>query len=229
VKTSRQKLLDYVKVKQVVTVAEISQALKMTKANARHHLSILLELGLVTFVGQRMAGRRGRPANLYRLSETVLGENYALLSRALLDEVMSGLPVPDRLPVMRRIVFRWLKETGMLQGEKGPLADLVEIDGKTPLPSGLTKRLVNAIHILNTLNYQAHWEAHAEAPEIILRHCPYAAILPQHPELCLLDAELLALLTQLPVSQVAKLARDITGATYCTFSIGGQRRNNRRS
>jgi predicted ArsR family transcriptional regulator len=69
------------------------------------------------------------------------------------------------------------------------------------------------------MRYQARWEAHADAPRLTLGHCPYAAILPEHPELCALDAALLETLLGAPATQVAKLARDGRGGMYCLFVI----------
>ncbi len=194
----------------------------MTNANTRHHLAILEKLGLVVIAGQRPTRGRGRPANLYRLSETALGENYALLSHAILTEFIAELPPGDRQAVLNRVARRMVEESFEIGSIKRSHAGSGEELAVKPALPGLTQRLVNTIQILNKLSYQAHWEARLSAPEIILRHCPYAAILPQHPELCQLDAELLAVSIQMPVSQEAKLAHDQTGATFCLFSVGSQ-------
>ncbi|MFC2053962.1 hypothetical protein ACFLV7_06640, partial [Chloroflexota bacterium] len=79
------------------------------------------------------------------------------------------------------------------------------------------KRLHYTIEYLNKLIYRARWEAHSEAPRIILGYCPYANILPEHPELCSLDGYLLEELLGAPVTQISKLTTDERGIPSCTF------------
>jgi predicted ArsR family transcriptional regulator len=81
----------------------------------------------------------------------------------------------------------------------------------------MTQRLAKAVLRLNELGYQARWEAHSEAPHVILGHCPYALILPEHPELCQMDAHLLESLLGQPARQTKKLAVDSNGKHYCQF------------
>jgi predicted ArsR family transcriptional regulator len=80
-------------------------------------------------------------------------------------------------------------------------------------------RLQYTIEYLNKLNYRARWEAHSEAPRIMLGYCPYVDILPEHPELCLLDGYLLEELLGDPVTQISKLATDERGIPSCTFRV----------
>jgi predicted ArsR family transcriptional regulator len=203
-KTSRQRLFEYIQVHHVVTVTDLSRALKMTPANARHHLSILIDQGLVEMVGFRPGKGRGRPTQMYSLSAKAQGHNLDRLAGILLDELLSGLGDDERQARIKAISSR-------LRSDK-PGVDRSE-------PSHLTQRLYQAIAQLNQLNYQARWEAHAEAPRLLLEHCPYAAILPEHPELCRLDAFLIESLVEAPVQQNAKLALDPRGRTYCLFTI----------
>jgi predicted ArsR family transcriptional regulator len=94
------------------------------------------------------------------------------------------------------------------------------VPGGDRLPASLTHRLYQAVQRLNELGYQARWEAHSEAPRLLLGHCPYAAILPGHPELCKMDAYLLEGLLGVPVAQTKKRAQDSRGARYCLFIAG---------
>jgi predicted ArsR family transcriptional regulator len=87
-------------------------------------------------------------------------------------------------------------------------------------PANLTQRLGLAVQRLNEMGYQARWEAHRDAPRLFLGHCPYLAILPEHPELCQMDAHLLENLLGVPASQVKKRAQDSRGARYCLFVAG---------
>jgi predicted ArsR family transcriptional regulator len=69
-KTSRQRLLHFLEKKQVATVRDISLALKMTPANARHHLYILIDEGSVEIIGNRVGQGPGRPHKLYKVAKT---------------------------------------------------------------------------------------------------------------------------------------------------------------
>jgi len=73
---------------------------------------------------------------------------------------------------------------------------------------------------LNELNYEARWEAHADAPQVVLGHCPYAEIIDAHPELCQMDTFLLEILIGERAEQVEKLALNVRGWPYCLFRVG---------
>jgi predicted ArsR family transcriptional regulator len=72
---------------------------------------------------------------------------------------------------------------------------------------------------LNELNYQAHWEARADSPIIILGKCPYAPIIDQYPELCVMDKHLLETLLDVNVDQIMKIDRQPEGPQHCLFAI----------
>ena len=201
-KTSRQRLLDYIQAHRAVTILEISRALRMTPANARHHLSILGEQGLVQIAGHRPGSGKGRPAAVYRLSQPAQGAGLHALSSALLVMMTSDLP-ENALPRLAQ------RLAGEGEGHDGPGSG-----------SRLSQRLVRAVQRLNELGYQARWEAHATAPRLILGCCPYAAILPEHPELCQVDAALLETLAGASAGQTARLAPDRQGLPHCIFVIG---------
>jgi predicted ArsR family transcriptional regulator len=86
-------------------------------------------------------------------------------------------------------------------------------------PANMHARLNQAVEHLNTLHYQAAWEASPSGPRVILRNCPYALILSEHPELCQMDAALLSQLLRQPVKQTAKLERNPDGTPHCAFVI----------
>ena len=199
-KSTRRLILDHLRSKQVASVAELSRALQVTPANIRHHLAILTSEGVVGVIGERPATGRGRPTLLYASTQQSSRHNLARLCSALLNEIAH--PQNDASPSesLHRITD--------------------ELGGDTQNPPGsLTGRLYQAIQRLNEMNYQARWEARSSAPQVILGHCPYAAILSDHPELCRLDVLLLEHLLQTRVEKVAHLARDDRGLTYCMFAL----------
>ena len=210
-KTSRQRLLEYVQAHRVVTVEDLSRALRMTRANARHHLAILKEQGVVDLVGLQSSQGKGRPAQLYSLSAQTQRHNLDHLVSALLQELVSSKPVDKQYSTFRNLAQRMLADSLPESG----------LQGAPPRPTpNLTQRLYTAVRQLNEFNYQARWEAHAIAPRLIFEHCPYAAILPKHPEMCRFDGVLLEEMLGSTVTQTAKLEPDPRGAVHCIFHVG---------
>ena len=83
----------------------------------------------------------------------------------------------------------------------------------------LMRRLASTIVRLNTMRYQARWEAGAEGPRVVLGHCPYAAVIEKHPRLCQMDAALLEKLLGGDVRQTAKLEVGAGDMRYCLFVL----------
>jgi len=188
--TTRQKILNYLKRNRTVSSRELARALQMTPANARYHLGILAADGRVEVVTQRQGGR-GRPEKVYRLAGTLIGDNLSALADALLTEADGKV----RMEALGEYI------AGGSVGNSQPLM----------------RRLASTVERLNGMHYQARWEAGAEGPRIVLGHCPYVAVIENHPALCQMDAALLAKLLDGKVRQTAKLEVGAGGMRYCTF------------
>jgi predicted ArsR family transcriptional regulator len=196
-KSTRQQIVDLLSKQDQANAAEISRALSVTQADVRYHLARMLEEGLILVGKPKFSGRRGRPARRYSLALKSKQDNFDILTRAWL---------------------RSLQEEYTHQ-EKGLF--LVNIARQIPgefKPGGsLGKRLVRAVDQLNQQHYQARWEAHAEAPRVMFDRCPFAALRPEFPELCILDTYLLENLLDENVSQVESSAHLADG--FCQFNI----------
>lgn len=206
--TSQQRLFAYIQINKAVTVNELAKVLGMTPANARHHLSALLKAGLVVATGERSQRQRGRPAAIYRISEQALGHNLDKLLIAWLEEFVFPLPESAQQALLRRLARKMASEMQPTPLNKPP-------DERTKL----SRRLSETIQSLDALHYQARWEAHADAPRVILGHCPYIAIQQKYPQICLFDNYLLETLLAKNVCQIACMAVDLRGAYHCTFRI----------
>jgi predicted ArsR family transcriptional regulator len=190
--TTRQKILDYLKRNKTVSSREIARVLQMTSANARHHLGILASDRRVEVISERQGGR-GRPEKVYRLAGTLAGDNLSVLADALLMEANTKVE---------------MEAIGQLiAGESG--------DSGQPL----MHRLATTIERLNTMHYQARWEAGSEGPRIILGRCPYSAIIQKHPQLCKMDLALLSKLLGGKLEQAMKLASGAGGLPFCIFML----------
>lgn len=198
-KSTRQRLLELLKNRNNQTAAELSRALGVTQADARYHLSKMVNEGLIVVVGHQQAGRRGRPARRYALADAALKDNFDLLTSALLTITLAELSAEDQHSFLYRVA-----------------AALV---GETDLQGPLSQRLVRAIEKLNELGYVSRWEAHATAPRLILENCPFAKLLNQHPQLCQLDACMLEILLDEPVVQIESRADN--PSNHCIYIISG--------
>jgi predicted ArsR family transcriptional regulator len=199
-KTSRQRLLNYLRKKQVATVREISLALKMTPANARHHLSILIEQGSVESTGKHIGPGPGRPYILYRVAKSDSKNNLNDLSHILLEGVLEGKSVQERDDELRKIAHKLIK--GDVQSGKQQ-----------------SRRLNDAIQQLTQMNYDARWEAHHDAPHIILENCPYIDIINNFPEICRMNKFIIEKLLGNTVNQSVKLEAMKSGLHRCIFIL----------
>ncbi len=199
--TTRLRIIDYLRKQQTGTVRELSRALGMTGANIRHHLVVLEGTDLIEVLGQRRQGR-GRPVQVYGLSRRLLGDALDELSSALLEQRLSALQEEEHDASLIALAHRM----GAADPADSSLA--------------LARRLAATVARLNELHYQARWEASPSGPRLILGHCPYAAIIERHPELCRMDALLLQERLGQGATQTAKLERSSRGETFCAFIIG---------
>jgi predicted ArsR family transcriptional regulator len=198
--TTRQRIVEQLKTRKVATVKEISHALNLSAANVRYHLAFLTDQERVEVVGQRPSKTPGRPRGIYSLSHKIQGNNLDILSGTLLEEYIGNLNDEQRDDELRKLGFK--------------------IGGKINLLHlNLNQRLYKAVSRLNQLNYNARWEAHAEAPQVLLGRCPYRAIIHEHPELCKMDKHLLESLLDQQVDQIAQLERDNQGVKWCVFTL----------
>ena len=190
--TARQKILGYLNKAGTASAREIARSLKMSGATVRHHLRVLTADGRLELTSVRGRDGRGRPENVYSLPRAALGHNLAALSDALMAETGSAA----RMEAL----------AGHLVGESN-------FAGQP-----LAKRLNLTVEKLNQMNYHAHWEAGSEGPRIIFGHCPYAAVVGKHPELCAMDHAILRELIGQPAAQVFKAGKD--GSSVCVFVVG---------
>ena len=190
--TSRQKVLTYLNKSRSASAREIARSLKMSAATVRHHLRVLAADGRLELSAIRGRDRRGRPEKIYSLPRAALGTNLAALSEALLAEAGPGI----RMESLAK--------------------QLAKVDNFAGQP--LAKRLNLTVEKTNGMNYHARWEAGSEGPRVVFSHCPYAAIIEKHPELCKMDEALLKDLVGQPARQILKTGKE--GSSVCVFLVG---------
>lgn len=208
---TRQRILEYIRSQMAATPADVARAMHITPANARHHIAVLERQGFISVIGTRQAVSRGRPSRLYGPSVSSLGDNLDILANALMKEYLSLTQDREHSEAITELAMNIINS--LSTGDHLPTVN-VEAAG-----SSLTQRLARAVVLLNKLKYHARWEAHAEAPRVILGHCPYAAIVNQNPVLCQVDLAILEITVGGKFHQLEKLARDTRGLKHCIFSM----------
>ena len=206
--TARQHVLEYIRIQRAVTSSDVARALRMTGANARHHLAILQDQGLIEVIGRRPSDGRGRPAKLFALTDRMLGDNLSNLISAFITQFINKTLPSEQSHIWRKLAILIIDSVSDHDHREA-----------TKLQGSLTQRLYYAMILLNRMNYDARWVAHPEAPYVILGHCPYAAILDQHPELCQFDRFLLIEMLGTSVTQKKRLDLDSRGIKHCAFTL----------
>lgn len=191
--TARQKVLTYLTKNRTASAREIARSLKMSPATVRHHLRVLVSDGRLEVESVRSLAVKGRPEKVYCLPRAALGDNLSALSEALLAEAGSLVGVDA-------LAKRLAGESDM---ESHPVA----------------KRLTLAVEKLDRMNYHARWEAGAEGPRVHFGHCPYAALIAGHPELCEMDTKLVSLLASRPVLRESKPETQTGGVCPFVFLV----------
>ena len=198
-RTTRYRLIEYIRVKKVVSAAELARVFKVTAADARYHLASMEDEGVVVVVDTRVQGR-GRPTQLYRLTRDINRHHLDGLTNAVLNVWLGGVTKAERDGALNKIAAY------LTAGCNQPVGNL-------------TQRLVYAVRHLNEMNYLARWEAHIEAPRILITHCPYALMVSDHPETCRIDAFVIKNLLGQPVTQVSTMGKYATGEMQCVFRL----------
>lgn len=198
---TRQRILDYIEQRGNASARQLAQAFSMTTANLRRHLAILEKRGLVAPASQRPAEGRGRPEQVYALTARAQNDNMAGIAHAALAALSAGEPRRNEVQRARRLAS----------------ALIGELEEKAA--GQITQRLVAAVQRLKPLGYRPRWEARPDGPQVVLGHCPYAAIIADHPELCQMDAHILEDLLGSPAEQMTKLQMGPQGTPQCIFVL----------
>jgi len=197
---ARQKILNYIIEQQSATVEELSKVFRVTEANIRHHLSILVEQGSLKVIGQKTMDGKGRPAQIFSARQLSDQNNLEQLTDTLLSTLFTSLSPGEDIPILRNIARQMVNKC--------------VVDKHNP-----TRQLYSSIRALNRMSYQAHWEAHIQNPRIMFGHCPYLTILEHHPEICQLDTFLLQELLDTPVEHSEKRIVNARGLPECAFLL----------
>jgi predicted ArsR family transcriptional regulator len=185
--STHQDILNHLAKNAFSSAEDLAQVLGKTRANIQHHLKQMEMSGAITPVyPQAHSSERGRPRRFFSLSPKERPNNLVMLADALLEHL--GLSVATS------------KAKTEVLADIGQRIVALQSDS-----SSTTASLNRLVRELSVRGYQARWEAHASGPELVFRNCPYAALLPGHPELCQIDTLILERHMGQPMVQKARI------------------------
>ena len=200
-------ILDYLQKQPNVCAEELSQTLHKTRANIQYHIKHLETEGLIEQTHPALVIKsQGRPRNYYALSPSRRPSNFINLADIALKILIPPSISSESLNISIEEIAQLLLSPSLLQ--------------TTMTSMTLSKQLNRLAKELTAYGYQARWEARSDGPSVVFRNCPYYAILPQHPELCLVDAAILKSFLAHDVTQQAKI--QLPQVTSCWFNVRNQ-------
>jgi DeoR family transcriptional regulator, suf operon transcriptional repressor len=198
---TREKIMRALRANGQMTVSELAAALRITHISVRHHLSSLQAEAMV--VGRQERHGIGRPRVVYKLTETALDRNpskYYKFTNVLLEQLKEHFP-PEMIEklimeVAYSIAGEWKTELDIL-----------------PLP----RRIDRLVQLLAQEGFVARAESAGPGQYRLLEFaCPYSKISLKHPEVCTLDASIIARALGTNVERTSCIR---SGSETCTFSI----------
>lgn len=172
---TKARLLRLLRDQQSATVADLADALEVTRACVHSHLSDLLDAGLVHLAELERHGR-GRPSHVYGLTEAganCFPNDYVGLAREVLEQLRNVYGEDALLTVLsarnQQLSQTWRQE----------------LEGK-PLP----ERLKGLVERLGERGFEAHISKKNGEMCLLLSHCPYLGAAVEHPEICAAEKRL---------------------------------------
>jgi predicted ArsR family transcriptional regulator len=183
------------------TVDDLASALGLTDNAIRAHLTTLERDGLVHQVGVRRG--EGKPSVIYSLTqdaERLFPKAYAPVLGRLMDVLEERVSVTESRAMLREVGRRLALEHPQAKGAP-------------------VERLTTAAALLSALGGLAEVDLQASNGTVRLQgySCPLGAIIPEHPEICLVAESLIAEVTGLPVRECCD--RQTGEPPRCAFEV----------
>ncbi len=150
-----------------MTLDQITQQTTMHANTTRHHLDVLAAAGLLERTSAPPTGR-GRPRTLYGPSATASAA-YSELG----DRLRAALQKNTGDEVIRETARRWIKAAP-------PVRMATDVDDAVAV----------VVDSMRSVGFTAQTDAVADT--IVVRDCPYASLIAEHPMICTLHAELVS-------------------------------------
>ena len=197
---TRMRILQLLKMRNSMTVNQLTDALNISSMGIRQHLSILEGEGLVKFHQEKQ--ERGRPHYIYSLTNeanTLFPTTYANFAVGLMQEVakVNG-------PGFINKVFRNRMKSQLKMYQE-------RLQGKN-----IVERIKELAHIRDEEGYMARFDENDTDYVLIEHNCPIAAIAEEYPHVCEIE---LALFRQSLGTKVYRIEHLMQGSHRCCYRI----------
>ncbi len=196
---TRDRVLHLLFEKGRATIKELAEELGINPVSVRHHLLKLEAEGLVASEDERHGV--GRPRRVYYLTEKGLDQfpsRYVRLASKLLKYLKAT--VPSNL--VAQVFIQMAQEMA---------AEIEDLEIMTT-----EERLNLLTQLLRREGFIVTWENRGDTYVIREMACPYLQLGRQHPEVCTLDATLIAEMLDVDANRVQCM---LTGADECIYVI----------
>jgi len=199
-KSTRETILRTLRSQGKCTVKDLAQAAKVSPVSVRHHLSNLEDENLVAI--EEVRHGVGRPRHIFSLTEDALElfpARYYRLANRLLGEMKDSLPEGSVDAMFNHIAD-----------------DLVEQFRQQLEGLPLESRMTRLAELLKDEGFEIEVEIGEDQVLIKEMTCPYLHVGREHPEVCLIDRQLIAAALDLPVERISWL---LEGDRHCTYAV----------
>jgi DeoR family transcriptional regulator, suf operon transcriptional repressor len=185
-----------------ITINELAEQVGINPISIRHHISSLEADGLVSSEEERHGV--GRPRRVYFLSEAGIERfptHYVRLTVRLLEQLKETMP-----KAMLNKIFTQMAQD-MAQ----------DISSSTNLSTlSMEDRLNATRELLKREGFNMEWEQSGDTYQIHEINCPYFHIGQSHPEVCVVDQNLISAFLSVPASKIRCI---LNGDVACTYVI----------
>ena len=199
-KSTRETILRTLRSQGKCTVKDLAKAAKVSPVSVRHHLSNLEAENLVAV--EEVRHGVGRPRHIFSLTEDALElfpARYYRLANRLLGEMKDSLPEGSVDAMFSHIADELVEQFRQ------------QLEG---LP--LEARMTRLAELLKDEGFEIEVEFGDGQVLIKEMTCPYLHVGREHPEVCLVDRQLIAAALELPVERISWL---LEGDRHCTYAV----------
>lgn len=199
-KSTRERILQTLLNNPQSTINELAEAVSINSISVRHHLTNLQAEGLVQVDEERHGV--GRPRLVYSLTDNGAEKfptRYLNLTNLLLTQLKSRLP--------KKEIDKMLSQIGTNLAAELP-ARLRNLS--------IEERLSYMQNELTQQGYSLEWKKVGDDYIINEISCPFYHVGQAHPEVCMIDQNLISSLLSLPIDRVNCV---LTGDNYCSFMV----------
>lgn len=199
-KSTRDKVLQTLASNPCSTILDIAEAVDINAISVRHHLTSLQAANLVKAEEERHGV--GRPRLVYSLTDDGM-ENFPTRYYSLTNHLLDGMKAALTAGEIDK-VFRKMSEK--LSSEYLPAFKSLNFEEKLKL----------LVTIMAKEGYELTVAKKGDNYQLNETFCPFYQIGKDHPEICLFDKSLIAILLSIPEE---KIVHTCDKENHCTFHI----------